>query len=424
MTIRTLGIFERALFRSDQHSPFNVVSVLRLEHAPAPKIVQQALSILQKRHPLLQASIRDGKFERLVSPSFSFKVIEKQDSIHWLDFVKKEMNTRLNPINELCRGTYVYNRSNHADLFLTFHHAIMDAASGMNLLDELLQICMTLQRDEEPQLPTLEVVSPVEEQFPAPFKGLRGAAKMMRYALAQMTEEIQYQVRARAKRKPAIHLGGHGFPLTLTLPESLVDALSKRCRSEKVTVNSLLNASVILATNRQLYAGSFLPMQTFIFADLRPYTVPPTHAENLANYISMMRFTVDLSGESGIWEITRNLHDKIYGALKQGDKFLASRMSESLIKMFVGMKSMRMGATALNYSGAVPLAPQYGEIKVKELHAFLSSFDLGPEVSCQARLFKDELWMDFMFLETDMERATAEKIVGEIKSILERAVFG
>ncbi len=94
------------------------------------------------------------------------------------------------------------------------------------------------------------------------------------------------------------------------------------------------------------------------------------------------------------------------------------------MKMFIRMKSMRMGAAALNYSGAVSLEMQYGNIKVTGLHAFLSSYDLGPEVSCQARLFKNELWLDFMFLESDMDRAMAEKIVGEVKAILEEASRG
>src|SRR6185436_1893130 len=104
------------------------------------------------------------------------------------------------------------------------------------------------------------------------------------------------------------------------------------------------------------------------------------------------------------------------------DKFLAVLMSESLLKMFTTMKSMRMGSAALNYSGAVPLETQYGDIKVTGLHGFLSSFDLGPEVSAQARLFNNELWIDFMFLETDMNRETAEKIVEEVRAILEGAV--
>jgi hypothetical protein len=157
---------------------------------------------------------------------------------------------------------------------------------------------------------------------------------------------------------------------------------------------------------------------------LRPYTVPPTPAESLANYISMLRFTEDVSAQSNIWDVTKSLHTKIYRALKSGDKFSASRMSESLLKMFTTLKSMRMGSTALNYSGAVPLNSQYGEFKVTGLHAFLSSFDLGPEVSAQARLFNNELWIDFMFLETDMKRETAEKITREVKPILEGAVSG
>jgi NRPS condensation-like uncharacterized protein len=422
--LRKLGIFERALWLSDQHAPFNVVSVLRLEPAPASGIIQYALGILQKRHPFLQACIKDGKYMRLSDPSFAFKITEQQGNINWLEVVEHEMNTRLNPESGLFRGSYIYN-SDHADLFLTFHHSIMDSASVVHLFDELLQIFTGGLYADETMHPTLlEVAPPVEERFPASFKGLHGLIKTTKYAFAQMADEIRFQWRIRGRRIPSVHLGAHGFPLTLTLPESLVDVLSKRCRENKVTLNSLLNASILLATNLLLYAGNHTPMRTFTFADLRPYTIPPTPAEHLANYISMLRYTMDVSRESGIWQLTRNLHDKIYRSLKQGDKFPASKMSESLIKMFVGFKFMRMGTTALNYSGAIPLKPQYGGIKVKGLHGFLSSLDLGPEVSAQARLFNNELLVDFMFLESDMDREMAEKILEQIQSILERAGNG
>lgn len=413
--MRNLGTFERALFLSDQHSPFNVVCVLRLENPPAPGEVEAALKALQARHALLQARIQDGRFER-VSPPLSFKVV----TADWLHLVEMEMNTRLNSERGLFRGTLNYSNQ-HADLILTFHHAIMDAASGMNLLDELLRICAS---DKNPPLSPLELAPPVEARFPRSHQGVQGFLRRMKYAFSQMGDEIAYQLNARGRRTPAIQPGGRGFPSTLKLPESLVDSLSRRCRAEQVTFNSLLNAAIVLATNRHLYAGRQTPMRTFSFADLRPYTIPPLTTEHLANYISMMRFTVNVSGESDIWILTKDLHDKIYRALKRGDKFSASRMSEPLMKMFIRMKSMRMGAAALNYGAAVPLDTKYGEIKVIGLHAFLSSFDLGPEVSCQARLFNDELWMDFMFLETDMDMGGAENIVGEVKAVLEEAGKG
>src|SRR5688572_21277915 len=125
VTLRKLGIFERALWRSDQHAPFNVVSLLRLEHTPVPQMIQHALDLLQKRHPLLQACIKAGKYVRLFDPPLPFEITEQLGDIDWLNIVEQEMNTRLNPESGLFRGRYIYS-SHNADLFLTFHHSIMD----------------------------------------------------------------------------------------------------------------------------------------------------------------------------------------------------------------------------------------------------------------------------------------------------------
>src|SRR5689334_16660476 len=177
MMIRELGIFERALVISDRHAPFNVVSVLQLEHPPAPKIVQHALMILQKRHSLMQASINVHRFECLATQPLAFKVVEQQEDLNWLNLVEQEMNTRLDTTSGLFRVVYIFNDKT-AILILTFHHAIMDAASGMNMLNELLQICgNALRSDEVPPLSNLEVASAVEKHFPPSFKGVTGLAK-------------------------------------------------------------------------------------------------------------------------------------------------------------------------------------------------------------------------------------------------------
>jgi len=186
-------------------------------------------------------------------------------------------------------------------------------------------------------------------------------------------------------------------------------------------LNSLLNAAIVLAANRLLYGGERRLMQTFSFADLRPYTFPKTSADQLANYISMLRYVVTASGKDDVWNLTEALHPKIYRSLKSGDKFTASRLSEPLINTYLSLNSIRIGNTALNYGGAVPIKPTYGNIKVLDVRGFLSSAYIGPEVATQARLFDDKLQIDFMFLETDMDRDKAEQIVGEVKAILEQA---
>jgi hypothetical protein len=92
--------------------------------------------------------------------------------------------------------------------------------------------------------------------------------------------------------------------------------------------------------------------------------------------------------------------------------------------MFTRMKSMRFGAVALNYNGYVPLDTQYRLMKLVGLHGFVSGYDLGPEMASQARLFNNQLWWDFIYLETDMDDVLAAKITNEVVIILEHAAHG
>jgi len=402
---------------SNAHAPFNIVSVLRLENAPLPSAVKGALEKLQQRQPFLRARIVNGGFEALPSLGFPFTTIERTSPNQWREIAEQEMAFRYDhATGPLFHAIYIYF-DGYGDLVLNVHHAIMDAASGTNLLDELLRLCA----GEVTDLPALEPAPALEEHFPPLYQGLWRVFSLGGYALAQMSDLLRFLWRTRGKRTPPVRLGGRGHIATLILPENLVDSLSRQGRKDGVTLNSLLNAALVLATNRHLYGGQAVPMQTFVFADLRPYTEPPTGPEPLANYISMMRFTVDVSGDKDFLELARNLHTKIYRALKQGDKFNASLMSEPLMKMFIAMKSMRMGSTALNYSGLVPLKAQYGDIEVVGLHGFVSGYDLGPEVASQARLFNDQVWWDFIYLDTDMGAELARTIISEVKAILESA---
>jgi len=421
MILRKLGIFEKAMLITNQHAPFNIVSVLRLEAAPSPDVVKSALEKLQKRQPFLSARINDvGKqpvFESLSSAEFPFQVIKRTGADHWREVAEQEMAFRYDhATGPLFRATYIYS-DGYGDLVLNVHHTIMDAVSGMKLLDEMLRLCAGDVTD----LPPLVLADALEECFPPPYQGLRRVFNLAGYALAQMGDMARFMWHTRGKRTPPVHLGGRGHIATLVLQEGLVNSLSRRGRKEGITLNSLLNAALMLSVNRYLYGGQTLPMQTFSFADLRPFTEPPTGSEQLANYISMMRFTVDLSGDKDLWEVAFDLHAKIYHALKLGDKFNASLMSETLMKMFISMKSMRLGATALNYSGLVPLKTQYGDIQLVGLHGFISGFDLGPEIASQARLFNDQVWWDFIYLDSDMDAEMAGKIIGEVEAILESA---
>ncbi len=420
--LRKLGIFERAMIIANKHGPFHIVSVLRLENAPSPASLENALREMQRQQPLLRACIIEkGKtsyFEALGSHEFPFKVIERTNPNQWREIAEKEMAYRHDhATGPLFRAVYIYSDDGYGEFILNIHHAIMDAASGMKLLDKILR----LSAGETAERPPSEISPVLEGEFPPQHRGLRRVFNTGRYALSQMGDMIRFAWQTRGKRIPPVRLGGRGHTSSLILPDDLINVLARQGRKKGITLNSLLSAAQVIAVNRHLYDGQPVPMQTFIFPDLRPYLNPPIGAEKLANYISIMRFTLDISGESDLWQTAHQLQSQVYRALKSGEKFSASLMSETLLKAFTTLKAMRFGASALNYGSNVPLRSQYGEIKLVGLHGFVSAYDLGPEMSSQARLFNDEVWWDFIYLDTDMDTDVAEKIIAEIKLILENA---
>jgi hypothetical protein len=149
---------------------------------------------------------------------------------------------------------------------------------------------------------------------------------------------------------------------------------------------------------------------------------PPLSKENLGNYVSPLRFSVPVEGGVNIWRLARVLQQKLSTAVKSGEHYLAAAATESLLKFSLRMRSFRLSSTSLAFRGEAALKAKYGEMIVKDLHVYISAFDIGPEFLGQGRLFHGRLILDFTYLDTDMSYDEAKAIIEEIKSILHAAV--
>jgi hypothetical protein len=353
-------------------------------------------------------------------------ILPRWNAEHWKSVVEVELATRIDvATGPLFRCTYLYEaRRQCGDIIFSFYHAIADAASAGRFLHDLLTTCASVADQRSIPVAEFSPAPPVESRFPPGFRGLRLAAHSLRYVILQIIDELGYRRETRGKQTPPVHhRPGHGRMLAVRVPEDLLESFAQRARREGVTLNSALHAAILLAVNRQLYAGKRVPMRTFSFANLRPYLQPPARDEEIACYISMLRYTVPVEGGLDFWTLARALHAKIYSSFKSGDKFAAADLSEAIMKMVTRQRSFRLSATALNYSGAAAIQPEYGHIRVTGFHSFVSAYDLGPEFSAQAQIFNHDLYLDFMYLEADMNREEAETIVEEIKRVLSDGVL-
>jgi NRPS condensation-like uncharacterized protein len=418
--LRPLGNFERALRLSNLYAPFNIVVAVELESPPAPAAIQKALATLQKRHPLLRTRIELQEdrpcFVEMHDFSAPFLLLDHQSD--WLVVTENELQHRIDSLaGPLFRCTYIQDDS-RAKLLLTLQHTIVDATSAAHLLHELL----TLASDPLASFPILEPVPAVEAYFPPSHHGLGRFLHSLNYAARQMADELRYQLSSRGAHKPSIKFGARPQVLTMTLDAPLTDSLAHRVRKEKVTLNSLLQAAMMLAVNHCRYTSAQVPLRTFAFPDLRAYVTPSLGAEHMGAYISMLRYTFTVKGDQSVWDLARSVNLTIQESFQRGEKFTASLMSEGVIKMMLALKSMRMGTTALSYTSGLDVLEHYGETKVHALHGFISNIDLGPEFSAQVSLFNDMLIWDMVYLDQEMSHAEAEQIANEIRAILEESV--
>lgn len=428
---RYLGNFETAQAITNDHYPYNAVIALRLTNGPPGETLEQALTYLQKRHPLLKVLLHKKKKRYFFQtdeniPEIPLKIVERNDGRHWKRVVEEELNTHLDIyVNPALRMTYLVDPGpqKENEMVVTFQHTVMDAVSGGNFIHELLSICQNLSPDHTPELfEAMEPLPPAEALFPPIHKGLRRKWKTFRFILRQVADEFRFRRGTKGKRIPPIDLAGKTRILTMTLPQEVTEALYKRSRKKRISVVNMLNAAMLMAVHKHLYNEIDISLRHVSFADLRPYLKPPPDNRYLGCYMTILRFTLGLKKQISVWDMALEMGKITHEAFKRGDKFYSSLLSPQMMRAVFRFNAFRMGATALSFGGPLVLSQHYGETDVHNVHVFVSNFGLGPEYAAQVRLFDRSLYWDIIYLDSDMDHEQARQITDEIYSILETAV--
>lgn len=422
---RELAGLEHAMRLTDDATPFNVVSVLRIDGDLPVETVRAALDGVQRRHPLLRSRIvpagRKFFFHFDARGPIPLDVGAPAGADDWIAAAEEELHRPFElAAGPLARCLYL-PRASGADLIVTIHHTIIDAASAPHLFGELLSLCAGRKPGGDDGT-VLEGRFAGSALFPEAYSGVRFARATAGFMGRQMADEMKFRWRSRGVRKAPIVAHGRCRFLPLRFPAGLTAALIQASRRERVTLNAMLSAALMAAVQRRLYPSARAPLRHIIFADLRSRLRVAVPESALGCLLTMFRFTVLVERDGGFWPLARDIQESTLRAARSGERYLSFALSPGMMKMILGLKAFRMGATALSYSGPTRLPVNYGSFAVTELHAFAANFTLGPEYSALVRLFRDELWWDILYLDSDMDHAGALEIAHEMQAILEGAI--
>jgi len=422
--MRWLGVFESAQALANEFSPYNAVGVLHLCGELSFQRLQHAFSSLQERHPLLGVSLKKkGSRFSFVDNATAVPVLEvaRRDDEHWLEIVEHELNTAIDvEAGPLLRCTYLRpapDSGHHCELILCFPHAVMDFSSGTFVCHELLQACAGLDLEQREPL-SLEDLRPSEQYFPPAWSGFRGLINCAVYLVRQGADELRFQLTSLGKRRPPIHTATRCHVLCKRLEKERATHLIRRARRERISLNSVIAAAILLATHRHLYHSARQPLRHFTMADLRPYLRPPQPEHHLCSHFAMLRYTLPLRPDEDLWQLARRFNRQVHLSSKRGEKFAAVLTSKLMVKVMFSLKVARMSTTASIYGQPLDLAPRYGDLEVRGLNTFVSNHGLGPEFSAQVRLQNGELHLDMMYIDKDMSQQTAHTIADEMLTLL------
>jgi hypothetical protein len=425
---RPLGIFETAETLTDAVAPFNVVGVIELDTGISTGGLRTALDRAQRRHPLLRARVVDPgngwHFDLDGVPRIPLEIIKRRDASHWTEIVEIELNRAFDiEIGPLMRCTLLVGPpgTTASELVVSFLHTIIDGTSAINLVREILEAwdaAAAGRRLHAPEILALQ--PPVEESFPPEYRGLRSKVRIAGFMARQLVDEIGYRRRARGTRRMKVHPAGRCRSLSRDLNGDDLEVLVRATRRNRVTLNSALNAAMLLVVRDRLYDGVAVPLRNFNFAIMRPYLRPPIDDHHLGSFHVMLRSTVDIETHHDFWQLASTINTQLVGNSRRGDKYLSLLTVADVMRFVLGQRKMRMGATALAYTGPLKMPRKIGAIRIRGVRTMVSNLVLGPEYTAHARLFGGRLCWDQVYLDCDMDETAAAGITDAILDLLRR----
>ena len=286
---RLLGVKEHLLWLTAQTKPMNVVLCASLTNSLSVNQLTEALTWVQRCHPLLGVRIVIDEQEqpRFVSegvPAIPLRVRERQGEEHWCQEVEAEL-LRPFPWSQGPLLRVVLLRSpDCSEIIVTFDHCIGDGLSGAYLLRDILHEISEPSRQRQfwPELPPLdELIPPVASRLSVNSIASDSDSQMLLESSSELSQN-----RASLEKELFDHWSIR--LLHWCLSPSDTNALVARCRQEQTTVQGALCASFLLTLAAETSSPDKAVVKYLVPINIRRYTVPPI-SENFGVYQTTTR---------------------------------------------------------------------------------------------------------------------------------------
>ncbi|MBI2567424.1 MAG: hypothetical protein HYV63_10365 [Candidatus Schekmanbacteria bacterium] len=328
---RPLGPNEEVFHHLDALSSPNFAIVATVLGPLEDDAIVGALAHLQRRHPILRATIHAPRWR---APRFA--PASTPIPYRRCDAAVRDAHRMVDNALQSCflPGTprLGVHRFAHgaacSTIALVLHHAIADAKSGIFLLADLLRVLRAMAEGAAPDTASLQPLPYFEELFPREYRGWRAVARY-----------------ASALPQVARIIGGNGYPVPLPAgpPAAFDPALRRlfsvrrvlepdhtrhlvgRSRRAGTTVQGALQAALIRAVAGELPAAPGLPVGYGAAVDLRRALAPPVGAD-CGLFVTGVGGVLRVRRDDAFWSLARAVRADLDRAFERRWQFFIAQV--------------------------------------------------------------------------------------------------
>jgi hypothetical protein len=286
---RRLGPFEHLLWLVDQWTPRHFILAARVEGGSIrAQDLRLALLHVQRRHPMLRASIRVNGGSPEFKPcdaDIALRIVPRISGTEWLHEVEMELALPFEDNEQpLLRAVLVQGEA-ISELILAVHHSIGDGASAMFLVRDLLESV------EGHPLKELAPRTALEE--------------LLGSGATTFTDPLAASVSPGTRR---IERPQKGLLQVFEIGPIDLRRILDRSRKEGTTFQGALLASLLLSTREDDTVQCLAPINV--------RRIVPTVSDDFGLYISSGLATLDRNARMDFWSLARTARAQVVQAFE------------------------------------------------------------------------------------------------------------
>ncbi|SDG66040.1 Condensation domain-containing protein [Dyadobacter soli] len=413
---RQMIVGERIMY-ADGLAPVNCVFTATLEGQLSEQRLQDALVKIQNRHPLLRTNVARNAANVpsfVTNPAIApipIDMIERTSDIQWEEISLLEWPRQFDLMKEPAARLVWLRSEKVSDLLLVCPHCVCDGSGFVTLMRELLLLLDNPEMELEPY----EGFQSVDSLVPSSIRDSR-----MIHWKGKLFSGLAKGLFTILNPKPAPREGNY-YLLTHTLDKETTNALVRKCKAEKTTVQAALCTASLIA--HQSVRGKESKNKVISPVDIRRY-LPAIGRDHLFAFAPIVELSLSQKGvPNDFWQEVRTMKQALVEKAENVNAaemmFITEYFHSSTGALLRHMRSTK-GSHDITISnmGVLDIPVSYNNFHVRAIHSPSVGFPWRNPNTLVVSTFAGRMDLTFCSHESFLPMIDAEKICREAMWVL------